>query len=622
MNRVLIKCSMLVVSLLISFHTDGQKKSHPFQHVEPAFWWVGMKNKELQLLFHNNDANVGSYEAVINYDGVSLKRSERTDNPHYLFLTLEVSTTAKPGKVPIAFTYGKKKFVYEYELKSKSAAEGRILGFNSSDVMYLVMPDRFSNGDLGNDTIPGMYQGTHRDQGFARHGGDLKGISDHLDYVKDLGVTALWLNPVLENNQKRHSYHGYAITDLYQVDKRFGTNDDYLAFINKCHGMGLKVIQDMVLNHIGDQHWLMKDLPSNDWIHQFPTYTSSNYRGGVIFDPHRSKQDAMIMSNGWFDTTMPDVNQQNAMFAKYLIQNSLWWIEYAGIDGIRMDTYMYPDKKFMTVWANTVLEEYPGFNILGEVWLNTIPATAYWQKGSRNTDGYQSGLPCLTDFPLYGAIPKALTEAPGWDTGITRLYEIIAQDAAYPDAAGNLVFLDNHDVTRFYRSIGNDLSKLKMALIFQMTTRGIPQLYYGTEILMDGDAGNHSELRKDFPGGWADDQINVFSRRGLTADQISTIDFMKKLLNWRKSKTVIHTGKLTQYIPKDNIYVYFRSNGAETVMVVMNRNDMSKKLDTRRFAENMQGFTSAKNVMSDENLGNISSIELAPNSAIILELNK
>ncbi len=620
--KSIVMAGFMVCCLGISGSGLAQKKQPPFNHVEPAFWWVGMKGKEVQILFHNKDANVGGYQASVVYEGVSLKATDRTDNPHYLFLTLEISPAAKAGKVPVTFVDGKKKFVYEYELRNKSTAADRIRGFNSSDVMYLVMPDRFANGDLKNDTIPGMYQGTHRNQGSGRHGGDLKGMSDHLDYIRDLGVTALWLNPVLENNQKGYSYHGYAITDLYQVDKRFGSNEDYVAFINKCHGMGLKVIQDMVMNHIGDQHWLMKDFPSNDWIHQFPAFTRSNFRGGVIFDSHRSKLDATLMSNGWFDTGMPDVNQQNPLFAKYLIQNSLWWIEYAGIDGIRMDTYMYSDKKFMADWARILLEEYPKFNIVGEVWLNTIPATAYWQKGTRNVDGYQSMLPALTDFPLYGAIAKSLTESPGWDSGINRLYEVISQDAAYPDAAGNLVFLDNHDVTRFYRTIGNNLDKLKMALIFQMTTRGIPQVYYGTEILMDGDGANHADIRRDFPGGWPGDAVDVFQRKGLTADQVAAMDFMKKLLNWRKSKAVIHTGKLTHYVPQDNVYVYFRSNGNETVMVVMNRNDVSKKLDTKRFAENMQGFATATNVMSGESLGNIASIDIAPNSAIILELNK
>lgn len=621
MNRLLIRF-LIFIFCLSAMQARGQKKPPFFQHVEPAFWWVGMKNKELQILFHNSDANVGSYAAAVNYEGVVLKRSDRTDNPHYLFLTLEISASAKAGKVPVTFTYGRKKFVYEYELRNKSTAVDRIQGFNSSDVMYLIMPDRFANGDSRNDTIPGMYQGVHRDQGFSRHGGDLKGISDHLDYVKDLGVTAVWLNPVLENNQKRHSYHGYAITDLYQVDKRFGTNEDYLAFINKCHGMGLKVIQDMVMNHIGDQHWLMKDLPSNDWIHQFPSYTSSNYRGSVTFDPHQSKQDAMILSNGWFDTTMPDVNQRNPVFAKYLVQNSLWWIEYAGIDGIRMDTYMYPDKKFMAEWVKVLLDEYPRFNIVGEVWLNTVSQSAYWQKGTKNLDGYQSTLPCLTDFPLYSAIPRALTEPSGWDTGVRRIYEILAQDAAYGNAQDNLIFLDNHDVTRVFRSLNNDVNKLRMALVLLMTTRGIPQLYYGTEILMNGDGSNHSEIRKDFPGGWPGDQVNVFQGQGLTADQVSTIEFIKRLAHWRKSKPVIHTGRLTHYIPQDEIYVYFRSNADETVMVVVNRNDVAKKLDTKRFSENMQGFTSGKNVMSDEVLMSLSTIEIAPNSAMILELNK
>ena len=318
-----------------------------------------MKTTSLQVLFYNKDVNVSEYTASLDYAGVALKAVKKVSNPHYLFLTLEISPDAKAGTVPIAFAFGKKKFTYQYELKVKDTSANRIQGFNSSDVIYLIMPDRFANGDIKNDSLPGMLEGAHREKPESRHGGDLKGISDHLDYIKDLGVTAIWLNPVLENNQPRSSYHGYAITDLYKIDRRFGSNEDYLAFINKSHQLGLKVIQDMVMNHIGNYHWLFKDLPEKNWIHQFPEFTRSNYQSSVVSDPYQSEYDANLISNGWFDTTMPDVNQTDSLFATYLIQNTLWWIEYAGIDGIRMDTYPYPDKNFMARWVQEVLNEYP-----------------------------------------------------------------------------------------------------------------------------------------------------------------------------------------------------------------------------------------------------------------------
>ncbi|MEO7988245.1 MAG: glycoside hydrolase family 13 protein [Chryseolinea sp.] len=595
------KIFLLFAIVCISQSSFSQKKPAPsFQHVEPAFWWIGMKNTDVQILFHNLNSNVSDYAVSVNYPGVSLKEVKKVENSHYLFLTLFISPSAQAGNVPFTFELGKKSFVYNYELRNKSNEKNRIQGFNSSDVMYLIMPDRFANGNPNNDTIPGMFEGAHREKPYGRHGGDLKGISDHLDYIKDFGVTAIWLNPVLENNVNRASYHGYAITDLYKVDARLGTNEEYVSLINKSHQLGLKVIQDMVMNHIGTTYWLVLDLPEKNWIHQFPTYTTSNYRGQAVSDPYQSKSDLQKMSNGWFDTMMADVDQTNPLFATYLIQNSLWWIEYAGIDGIRMDTYPYPDKNFMAQWAKTILEEYPSFNLVGEVWINNVPNTAYWQKDMINKDGYNSYLPSVTDFPLYFAIPQALNEQGGWDTGMARLYNLLGQDFAYPNANGNLIFLDNHDLTRFYLSIGRDMKKLKMALAFLLTTRGIPQLYYGTELLMDGDGSNHSQIRKDFPGGWAKDSVNAFSKEGRTPEQNEAYDFMKKLLNWRMNEEVIHSGKLTHYIPEDNVYVYFRSSTSKTVMVIMNANPSDRSLDLARFKENLEGFGIGKDILSEE----------------------
>src|SRR5260221_654811 len=613
-----------ILTAIIAFApllASSQKQTQQnFDRVEPPTWWVGMKNKELQLLFYKHDITIADYEAVINYTGFTLKEKIKVEIPHYLFLKLQVNESAKAGSMPIQFTSGKKTFTYSYELKNKSTLSNRAQGFNSSDVVYLIFPDRFANGDLKNDTLPGFYEGTHRDKGFSRHGGDLKGISDHLDYIKNLGMTAIWINPVLENNQKKSSYHGYAITDLYNVDGRFGNNEEYVALIEKSHQLGIKIIQDMVMNHIGDRHWIVKDPPEKNWIHQFPQYTSSNYRGGLITDPYKSKADSVKMVNGWFDTTMPDVNQSNPLFADYLIQNSLWWIEYAGIDGIRMDTYPYPDKYFMARWAKAMIDEYPKFNIVGEVWLNSITQVAYWEKGARNADGYESNLPSVTDFPFCFAVPRALNEDAGWESGLARLYDLLSQDYQYADANNNLTFLDNHDMTRFFRSVRNDLNKFKMGLSFLLTARGIPQIYYGTEALMDGDASVHPQVRMDFPGGWVGDQVDFFNEKNLSSDQQSAVQFMKKLLNWRKSKTVIHQGKLKHYIPQDNIYVYFRTLGNETVMVIMNGNTKEMKLITNRFAESMKGKATAKNIVTDESIQNLNEIAIPAMTTLILEL--
>jgi glycosidase len=599
----------------------AQQRDFKFDHVEPPFWWTGMKNRSLQILFHNSNTDIRGFKPTVKYDGVTISDVKTVENPHYLFVTLDIAQSAKPGKIPINFADGKVLLTRHYELKNKSTETNRIQGFDASDVIYLIMPDRFANGDPKNDMITGMPEGVDRQRGESRHGGDLKGIEDHLGYVRDLGVTAIWLNPVLENNQKKSSYHGYAITDLYQVDRRFGGNDAYLSFINSSHRMGLKVIQDMVMNHIGDDHWLMHDLPEKNWIHQFPEFTRSNYQGNVISDPYQSAYDAKKMSDGWFDTTMPDVAQENPLFATYLIQNTLWWIEHAGIDGIRMDTHPYPEKKFMARWASEVLREYPAFNIVGEVWLqNSVPATAYWQKGMKNKDGYDSHLPTVTDFPFCFTVPQALNEAAGWDSSMRRLYTLLSQDFIYPDASNNLIFLDNHDMTRFFLLVKRDLKKFKMGMAFMLTTRGIPQLYYGTELLMDGDGGHHPNVRLDFPGGWPGDKVNAFTREGRTEEQNEAFDFLKTLLNWRKNQEVIHTGNLKHFIPESNIYVYFRYNDEKTVMVIMNANDSEKHLDTGPFAESLDKFKKGKEVLTGREVGDLKQLVLPAWTTLIYEL--
>lgn len=610
-----------LVFLFVISNAFAQPKLKGFDHVEPPFWWIGMKNSSLQVLFHHKTINIADYKAEVKYEGVTLKETTKVENPHYLFLTLEISPLAKAGKIAITFTSGRNTFTYQYELKNKQTPQNRIQGFNSSDVVYLIMPDRFANGDPKNDSIPGMFEGAHRSKPEARHGGDLKGISDHLDYIKELGVTAIWLNPVLENNQKKSSYHGYAITDLYNVDKRFGGNEAYLSFINKSHQIGLKVIQDMVMNHIGNDHWLMHDLPEKNWIHQFPEFTRSNYQGNVLSDPYKSQYDSKKMNDGWFDNTMPDVDQTNPLFAIYLIQNTLWWIEHSGIDGIRMDTHPYPDKYFMSRWAKEVLEAYPSFNIVGEVWINSVATTAYWQKGMVNKDGYQSNLPVVTDFPFCFSLPQALNEPGGWDTGMRRLYTLLSQDFIYPDPNNNLTFLDNHDMTRFFLSVGRDIKKLKMGLVFLLTTRGIPQLYYGTELMMDGDGSYHPDVRKDFPGGWPNDATNAFTKAGRTREQNEVFDFMKTLLDWRKQQDVIHTGKLTHYIPEDNIYVYFRYNDDKKVMVIMNANAEMKDLSTGNFKESIGSAVSAVDIITGNRFPDLKTIKIPAQTALVLELN-
>ena len=610
----------LSLLLLISLSAQAQKQQLDIQRVEPAFWWAGMKNPELQLLIYGKDISAAA--ATLTYEGVEITRIEKTENPNYQFLYLTINSTAKPGIVPITFTAGKKKRVVDYELKKREKDGAAYTGFTSADVIYLIMPDRFANGNETNDYVAGMLEKPNRANDFGRHGGDLKGIENNLDYLKDFGVTALWLNPILENNQSHSTYHGYAISDFYKVDPRFGSNEDYKALTKKAHDKGLKMIQDMVFNHAGSETWFVKDPPQKDWVHQFPEYTSSNYRLSISVDPYASKVDTDKMQQGWFDKHMPDLNQHNKLLATYLIQNSIWWVEYAQLDGIRMDTHPYPYKDFMSAWCKTVMTEYPNFNIVGEVWEERVLLTSYFQRNSKNSDGYEGNLPSVTDFPLKSALNTAFNERDGWEEGLTRIYYALIQDFAYTEPNNNVIFLDNHDLTRFATSVGGDINKQKMGFAALLTLRGIPQLFYGGEIGMLGDGGNHGKLRADMPGGWKGDSRSVFTEAGRTKEENELFAYAKTILNWRKNKSVIHEGKLMHFIPENGIYVYFRYNDSETVMVILNNNNEERTLATQRFNERLNGFNSAENIVTKQSVSNLQNLVLPAKSATILELKK
>jgi len=510
-----------------------------------------------------------------------------------------------------------------YELKQRDQSLGNHEGFDASDVIYLLMPDRFANGDTTNDDVTGMLEKADRVNPNGRHGGDIKGIEQHLDYLSDLGATAIWINPLLENNMPAYSYHGYAMTDFYKVDPRFGSNNDYKNLIHEAHQKGLKVIQDMVFNHCGTNYFWKDDLPTEDWYNQWPEFTRSNYRGGVVTDPHASKSDEHKMVAGWFDTSMADLNQDNELVANYLIQNSIWWIESTGLDGIRQDTYPYPYKDFMAKWMQRVLDEYPDFNVVGEAWLSYPVSVAYWMENDRNFDGYHSYLTNVFDFPLMYAISKAFNEQEGWSTGTAELYEVISQDFVYSHPENLVLFADNHDGDRFYSKMGEDIRKFKLAMAFLMTTRGIPQIYYGTEILMTGlEHNGHGDIRKDFPGGWPGDTLNAFTAKGRTKEQNEAFNYLKTLMNWRKDKKVIHNGKLTHYIPQDGVYVYFRYNNHASVMILLNNTDKTKTVDGKRFKENLSGYTKGRSVMDNKTIENLNTITIPAKSPLIIELEK
>ncbi|MCX6247832.1 MAG: glycoside hydrolase family 13 protein [Bacteroidetes bacterium] len=591
--------------------------------IEPPFWWTGLKNPELQLLVCGK--NIGQTDVSVYTPEIKLKLVHVMENPDYLFLDLLISENAEPKSFPITFyKEGKKVAEYLFELRGRETGSAARKSFDASDVIYLLMPDRFSNGDAGNDKLQGFLETADRMNPDGRHGGDIKGIQNHLDYIKELGATAIWITPLLENNMKKYSYHGYSTTDYYKIDPRFGTNDDYLTLSYNIHRKGLKLIMDMVLNHCGSQHWWIADPPAKDWLNNWPKFTRTSYRSSTVTDPYVSEADKDKFIRGWFDNSMPDLNQHNPFLANYLIQNSIWWIEFAGLDGIRLDTYPYSYKDFMSRWDRAILAEYPNFNIVGECWLTTPAGISRWQKGAQNRDGYDSNLPSVFDFALYDALRLGFKESDGWSNGISRLYEILSQDFLYSDPSHIVTFADNHDVTRYMESQGEDARKLKMAMAFLLTSRGIPQIYYGTEVLMttgakNGDGGK----RVDFPGGWPGDSVNCFSPSGRTAVQNEMYDYLHNLLNWRKDKEVIHTGKLTQFIPRDGVYVYFRYNDKETVMIAMNNNENEvKTIERGRYSEFLDKFTHGTDVVTGEAINDLSNIPLQPKTARIIELKK
>ncbi|MFT3995182.1 MAG: glycoside hydrolase family 13 protein [Dysgonomonas sp.] len=566
--------------------------------VEPSFWWAGMKNTELQVLLYG--VNIGKSNISIDSKDVKLRETVQLENPNYLLLYFDLSDV-QPEKFNIVLQQGKEKKVIPYEIKQRKTNSSAREGFNSSDVLYLIMPDRFANGDPSNDVVKGMIDSkVDRADQYARHGGDFKGISDNIDYISDLGVTTVWLNPVLENDMPHGAYHGYAITDYYNVDRRFGSNQDFISLVDKAHAKGLKIVMDMIFNHCGSEHFFFTDRPSSDWFNYSDGYVQTSYKTTVQYDPYSSAYDKKLALDGWFVESMPDLNHRNRHVARYLIQNSIWWIEYAGLNGIRQDTHPYADFDMMSQWCKEVTEEYPDFNIVGETWYYNSIGIAYWQKNSKLAAPRNSNLRCVMDFPLMFVMEKAFDEETDWEKGMTRIYEYLGQDIVYENPMELLVFLDNHDTSRFFKTeeSTNNFNRYKQALTFLLTTRGIPEIYYGTEILMAADKKNgDGMLRADFPGGWVGDKQNAFSATTRTDKQNAAYNFTRQLLNWRKGNDVIAKGSLKHFVPKDGVYVYARSYNDKSVMVFLNGTDSKKVVDLASYKEIIQD-SEAKDILS------------------------
>lgn len=578
---------ILLIVFFFSWGGGQTARAMEIKKMAPSFWWAGMKNPELQILLYGEDLALS--DVSVSGEGIYLKETVRQDNPNYLLLYLDLSE-AKAQTFQILLKHGKKKLQIPYELKSRVRRGEDVKGFTSEDVLYLIMPDRFANGNPENDVVDGMREKkVDRTDSFARHGGDIQGISNHLDYIADLGVTAIWLNPTQENDMESGSYHGYAITDYYQVDRRFGSNEDFCALVEKAHEKNLKVVMDMIFNHCGSENYLFKDKPSKDWFNYRSNYVQTSFKTASVMDIHASAFEKKIATDGWFTSVMPDFNQLNRHVARYLIQSSIWWIEYAGINGIRQDTHPYADFDFMSQWCKEVLDEYPYFNIVGETWLNSNVLVSYWQKDSKLAAPLNSNLPTVMDFPLQALMNQVFDEETGeWGGGLYKLYDYQTQDLVYANPMNLLTFLDNHDTSRFVQTdeMAKNLKRYKQAMVFLLTTRGIPQIYYGTEILMTGDKGKgDGDLRKDFPGGWQGDTRNCFVKNGRTALENEAFEFTRQLLNWRKGNQVIGKGSLKHYSIQNGVYVYQREFNGKSVVVFMNGTDDSKELDLTPYQE-------------------------------------
>ena len=620
----------------------AEAKQHSDLRVEPEFWWADMVNPTLQLMLHGH--HISDFTPVIEAQlshhkphkegGISILKVENTDNANYLFITLDLGN-AKPQTFDLTLTKaGQSMQSFSYTLHERVADSAKRQGFSNKDVIYLITPDRFVNGEPDNDNQMEMLERVNRNDINGRHGGDIKGIENSLDYLADLGVTQLWINPLLENNQAKYSYHGYSTTDHYRIDPRFGSNADYRQLAVSAKEKGIGIIKDIVVNHIGSEHWWMKDLPSSSWINGKKSandnasvkYTS--HRRTTVQDPYAVQSDHSQFVDGWFVDSMPDLNQQDPLLATYLIQNSIWWVEYAGLSGIREDTYSYADKAFLSTWSNAIMSEYPNFNIVGEEWTSNPITVSYWQAGKRNKDGYLSYLPSLMDFPLYEVMLAAFNQHEGWDTGLISLYEMLANDVVYADPSKLVLFEGNHDTNRLYSLMNEDLDLLKMVITYTLTSNRIPQLFYGTEILMTSPkTGRHDgAVRGDFPGGWNFDKVSAITGIGLSQAQKDAQDFIKTLLNFRKSSSAIHSGKLRHYVPIDGVYVYFRFNDDATVMVIIKKNDKPVSLATHRFHTHLKGVNSGINVLTKERVqlqtsaNAQSKIHLPPRGVLVLSL--
>jgi glycosidase len=610
----------LLLAALLPLCAYGAAQDYRIDHMGPPSWWTGMHNSKLQLMVHG--PHIADLAPTLDYAGVRIVAVSRVANQNYLFIDLEIAPDAAPGTLDLVFKRGGQTLRYAYQLAARARDSAQRTGFTSADAIYQVMPDRFANGNPGNDSAPGMTEQPNRAQGYGRHGGDIQGMAEHLDYIAGMGFTMIWPTPLLESNMPAVSYHGYAATNHYRIDPRYGSNEEFRDFVAQARAKGVGVIQDVVLNHIGTKHWWMQDLPTPDWLSYQGTFVPTQHHRVALQDPYASQEDKRNFTAGWFSKAMPDLNQANPYVATYLIQNNIWWIEYAGLAGLRVDTYGYSNTEFLSRWSGSVMAEYPKLNLVGEEWSTLIPVVAHWQAGKRNFDGYVSHMPSMMDFPLNDAMRRALAAPDGAEQGLNTLYEALSQDYLYADPDNLVLFEGNHDLSRIYSELNEDPDLFRMAMAFVATAPRIPQFYTGSEILMTSATRQRDDAsyRRDFPGGWSGDQVDAFTGAGLEPRQAAAQAYVRKLFNWRKGASVIHHGKLMHYGPEQNTYVYFRYDGARKVMVALNKNKSDTVLKTARFHEMLNGARAGVDVISGQRVSLDGEVKLPARSALILEI--
>jgi len=588
--------------------------------VEPPYWWTEMNQSEVQLIIYGDDLRLTDF--LIDYPGVTICRKELSENKNCVFLYLDILKGVKPGKFSLKLIKGKKKQTFKYELKKRREGSTKRTGCSEADAIYLIMPDRFVNGNPKTDFINGYQQGVNRKDPGARHGGDIEGMISRIPYLADLGITALWTTPLFESNNAQYSYHQYACSDYYKVDPRLGENEDYVRLSDTCHAHKIKLIIDVVPNHCGLSHrWIKENnVPDKTWFNSCDKKTPLNL--AACTDPHAADSDRARIVKSWFADDMPDLNLQNRFLFDYLRQVYVFWIEYANIDGMRVDTFPYNELQTAADFIQSIRDEYPNMNVVGECWLKTPAEIAYYQSGNNNKDGFDSRMTSVMDFVLKNVFEHSFNETEGWDTGMIRFYEHFAQDFVYANTNLIMNFLDNHDISRYSSVVKHDIKKYKMALAMLLTVRGYPQIYYGTEIMLEGNFKNSYEgYRFDFPGGWTSDKRNAFTEEGRNSEENEVFNYLKTLLNYRKHHPVLHNGHMKQFIPENGIYVYFRYNDEKTLMIIANNNENLKQLDLERFAEMLNWKIMGEDIITGDKYSLSTPVSVPAKTVLILELS-